>query len=751
MLLGITLCLLLQEATSEDSCESLTLKLGSDRPDEREAAVRRLKRLGIRALPALEAASKSSDPTVSSHARQLIQVVAVRRELPDALVTEVSGLDDRLAAGGKHSWTSEFLKLVAFEDGKREHPVLTRGDLDPLAGRAIRGCEDDREKLIVCTAIRAWRLRSAIADLGNLLADPNPAVRRSAALALGSLRARQTAQLLLALASDDNLEVSLSAAGALVKMNAPEAFAMIIPFTKHDAPSVRSRAAELLGSLSAAEAGNRLKEMLSDPDPTARESAVRALIQRGDAGEARPQLIALLADKAIGVRAAATEAAGDGLVREALPQLTKSLADPHLEVREAAAAAIRKLISSLPETEQEEGLRSPDPRVRALSVLVIGDRGLGKSEVAVRSLLSDGDPQVRRTAIGACLSLRLALPSDDVVGLLKDPAAGVRSAALDYCRALNLKGEAPRILGLLSDSSPEIQRMAIRLLGDLDARETIADLSPLLKHQDPWISTTAAGALASMGNVGGESGLLNCLGNRDPSIKQYALSELARAPGPLRTKAIVRMLHDFDWQVRCSALEALRISGATECSEVIQSCVSDREPAVRRMAIQVAARLGLPGARNTIAVHLVDPDGEVRLAAASWLCHLGSIEGVSLIVEEGRSLIFLNALTEPASWTKLINTRLSGKIYCSGRSLIEKVASAASMKLVWNSADNLRPWLEEWFEFSSEGLGKDAIDVLTPICADRFGLILTGDGMHLEGRPTLESIWTKWARDKLDR
>src|SRR4051812_31038562 len=63
--------LLLQEKTAEQLVEQLR----SDQPDQRDAAVRELLRLGESSVPALEKATKDKDPEVALRARWAIRVV----------------------------------------------------------------------------------------------------------------------------------------------------------------------------------------------------------------------------------------------------------------------------------------------------------------------------------------------------------------------------------------------------------------------------------------------------------------------------------------------------------------------------------------------------------------------------------------------------------------------------------------------------------------------------------------------------
>src|SRR5258706_7371513 len=104
--------LLLAQSDPTRQVQELIDGIRPDKIDERDQAAKKLKELGKSALPELEKAAESGDRDLSARARLLLKVIPIRSRLSANLIAQVPGIDDRLASGDAHTWTTAFLEFA---------------------------------------------------------------------------------------------------------------------------------------------------------------------------------------------------------------------------------------------------------------------------------------------------------------------------------------------------------------------------------------------------------------------------------------------------------------------------------------------------------------------------------------------------------------------------------------------------------------------------------------------------------------
>src|SRR5512145_304708 len=105
-----TLTWILLSALQDDPAR-LIEALRSGDVEQREAATRKLKDLGERAVPELRKAEADPDQEVAGRVRFLLRRAAVAAKIGDALRQAVPGVEDRLAAGDQ-AWTQVWMDLA---------------------------------------------------------------------------------------------------------------------------------------------------------------------------------------------------------------------------------------------------------------------------------------------------------------------------------------------------------------------------------------------------------------------------------------------------------------------------------------------------------------------------------------------------------------------------------------------------------------------------------------------------------------
>ncbi|MFI6354788.1 fumarate reductase/succinate dehydrogenase flavoprotein subunit [Streptomyces sp. NPDC050743] len=250
-----------------------------------------------------------------------------------------------------------------------------------------------------------------LAVLGPYLADPDPAVRRTAVSVLTETVPAGTGQALAGALSDPDAKVRAAAAASLrelVETLPPEpalGTALTGALTSLD-PVVRAAALDVLRALRLGEAGV-FAAGLDDPDIAVRTEAVRALV--------------------------AVDAVGP---------LTAAANDPSREVRVTVAKALASVGSAS---------------------LTAADRAL--LTTALDRLIGDSDPLVRGVAFAALADTGCPDPlANRAVAALTDPAWQVRSGAATALSAASAEAAVPALAKALADPNADVRKATVLAL-----------------------------------------------------------------------------------------------------------------------------------------------------------------------------------------------------------------------------------------------------------------------------------------------
>lgn len=172
------------------------------------------------------------------------------------------------------------------------------------------------------------------------LSDPNPFVRRNAAILLGSEKKKENVPALLNLLGDENIEVRRAAISALGNTGDKRAAApLMAAFKTEKNINAQMDIIIALGDIRNPSSALFLQKLLKDPYPVFRSEALRAL-GKINAPDTHQAMISMLKDEAEGVRVIAADTAGQLKLSGAAPQLIKNLADPAAIVRRSSAQAL---------------------------------------------------------------------------------------------------------------------------------------------------------------------------------------------------------------------------------------------------------------------------------------------------------------------------------------------------------------------------------------------------------------------------
>ena len=372
--------------------------------------------IGRAGVPALLRALEDGEPGVKVSALELLGRLGDIRSVR-SVVKGLSHSDERVRAatarclGNLHDRRVELPLRQAL--ARESSPTVIAGILRALG---VLGCEGEPAGFYPYLQHASASCREAacqlVARLGDsrangplvqLLSDPEPEVRREAALALSQLAPPQAFPALVKLLGDPADEVRAAGCRALGGLHDSRALAPLCQALQDDYESVRIAAANALGLLGDSQAVALLceavlLERLQDPQI----ACIRALGQLADAGSL-PALKQLLR-RPTQVRTQAVVAIGQLATTEAVDVLIPLLEDPQAIIRyhailglgnigdQRAIPALEKRISD-PETLVLRGV------VRAMGHFATAQAKIlkGRAESALRAALDrpqDPAPQV---------------------------------------------------------------------------------------------------------------------------------------------------------------------------------------------------------------------------------------------------------------------------------------------------------------------------------------------------------------------
>ena len=459
--------------------------------------------------------------------------------------------------------------------------------------------------------------------LARHLADPDAALRRRAALAVGRLQDTAGTALLLPLLQDPDAEAKREALFALGQIG-----------LAHPAGPGRP-----------APARSALERLAGAGDPATADLALEALGKLGDRA-ATPLVVSFLRTSSLPqLRGSAAVALWRLADSTALVPLLEALDDPDAGVRWRVLYALEKIVSP----DQVVLLTAmhvddDDALVRAYAVRTLGRQKsaqgtayvlqkLGDAEVGVvvnafRALqsiadttcgaclpalvlaLDAGDPYVRVTAATA-LADRFAWAAadsaakrtalDSLAAGLRDPDAATRGACARALLARRGEAALPLVEPLLADSSVYARVAVLQALALVPGPAATSLLMPRLAPATALFErTTAAEVLATLKSAAAVPRLRETLSDTSALVVAAAAGALAElgdsAAGPALVRAYVAHAGDAEPDARATLLDALRaLVGRTSADSLERA-----HPAPVARAVYDSAFFAPPAARGAV-------------------------------------------------------------------------------------------------------------------------------------------------------
>ncbi len=415
------------------------------------------------------------------------------------------------------------------------------------------------------------------------LTETDPAVRRSAVIALGWGGPAMLLPRLLERLDDTAGEVQDAARTALVSLGRRELPALLEVFARPEADH-RTAMAAALGEICDPAAAEALIAALSDESGPVRAAVAASLGRLGSAGvspHAEAALLARLCDASADVRRAAAGALGMLRSYKASGPLIGLLGDPVETVRIEAAAAVARIGAPGVAGQLASLLAGASSEAREAAARALGLLAQAGADSAAEAFLIEAlnncDLIVRRLAAAA-------------LGRGATPSGG--------------SGQTTTLLTALLDEDWQVRKLAAEALGRLGDSRAAAGLLGALSDHNLWVRYAAVRALGELGDRAAVDALLRTLDGDEDAVKLAAVGALGQLGDPKAIPALEAMSRHPDPDFRCMAAEALgriwkasRVSVTSEVSGntaegALRPLLFDPQPSVRRVAAQMLGAAG---------------------------------------------------------------------------------------------------------------------------------------------------------------
>ena len=459
------------------------------------------------------------EPLARLLTRAFPAVVMIARTLAaiDARVGEDGGagrVADRVARNAPPDAAKTLVRPLANasdEDAEAIAIVLgwLPGDGVDEALASLLGRERIRARV---TDVLSRRGATAVDPLIGVLRGSDPGARQAAAVALGRI-GNDRAVLDLIRMLHDEPELAIAAAGALGAIGDSGAFEKLLELLGHPHAMVRQAVVSAINSLGHRDTEWAVASRLTDPNPHAREAAVRISGYFGFHTALGP-MIELARDPEEGVRRAAIEhLANFEDVRSAAAVFHALDHDPAVSVRCAAARALGQIDNA---AAQEALVRACSDRVlwvRYFAVRTLARREGDRSvpELMERLALDDPAPPVRIAAIEAVAEMRIMRAASGIASLVADPEPEVARAAILALGRIG-KAHGSLLVDLLRGNDRDAALAALDSVARLQLDAAVPAARDIAEHSEDWdLRSRAVAALAEIGTPDAHAALAGLL------------------------------------------------------------------------------------------------------------------------------------------------------------------------------------------------------------------------------------------------
>jgi HEAT repeat protein len=282
-------------------------------------------------------------------------------------------------------------------------------------------------------------------------------------------------------------------------------------------------------------------------------------------------------------------------------------------------------------------LRNPDPKVRMNAVQLLRDAKYPEAIAPMAALVLDPLDEIQLETIAAELGFFLDqdVKSKKMIGFVVEKRkSAIAAAAFDLGPLVVWPRTVPAelvtaLLQAVDDESAKVRLEAAYATGVIARAPLAADhvqkLTKMLDHYDPAVRAAAARVIARLKVTEASDALLKAVNDSQAGVRYAAM----RALGAIHeARAVPALTEQFAFYKKgegaWSALDALAQIGAPASVPLFKERLQDRDPFIRRAAVEGLGRAGDVASIDTLEPIVgTDESAMVRLATAFALQKLG--------------------------------------------------------------------------------------------------------------------------------
>jgi HEAT repeat protein len=545
--------------------------------------------------------------------------------------------------------------------GRRSVPALVRALQDP----------DPEVVMFAASTLGKTRDRSAIPHLEKILKHADLNVCQAAIESLGELRAASTLDALGELLRGHTW-LRFAVVHTLGEIGDPRSVRTLIGLLDDD--QLRDSAVAALGKIGGLEVIGALVNQLDPHHPPARfmlclEALASALVTLPDPtvlsehqpwiafAAAAPRTVAPLLSEILRLQIEEWDSAEELSHKEAAVDLVRCLRLESCYADMIAAASEPRMCESLLFAAAEIGaalqphltaaLSHKDGNVRRFACRALAAVSFESGAKAVASLLTDGDESIRAAAVGVLGRLHHTEELPAIVERMIDESKAVRTAAAQVLARMDARLVTMALLRNKTVlAKKHLQVLSIMRNNPHPLQRGFVETS--LGHADENTRRAAVAAFAAQGSELIDA-LEPMLADKSPDVRRSAIIALSRRPCE-RTRQLLLTLLERDRDARPDVIRALGRIGDVRmvpkltaifdsCTSAEQVCAIDalealeppgiepflarqldnKDPGVRRHAVQALVRIGTASALRRIVIALRDPNPRVRMTVSKAL------------------------------------------------------------------------------------------------------------------------------------
>jgi HEAT repeat protein len=299
----------------------------------------------------------------------------------------------------------------------------------------------------------------------------------------------------------------------------------------------------------------------------------------------------------------------------------------------AAAAAVFAQTAKFEDVVRN--LRNPDPKIRISAVRLLREAGYAEAIAPMAPLVNDAVNDIQAEAIDAELTFFLVEPIQPKKKGLVDLRSGGRGLTVFEAGPFAVwpKAAPPELIDALlkaiDDDSKKVRVEAVYTLGVIASASSSplsdADAARLIKaleHFDPAVREAAARAIGRLRVKSAGDGLLKAVNDGNAEVRLASIRALGEIGEERAVQAITDQLNYYEkGEGAYVSLDALARLASPSSVPVFQARLTDKDPKLRRAAVEGLARAGDASTVETFILSVNQDESEAVRNAMAFALH----------------------------------------------------------------------------------------------------------------------------------